>query len=357
VVPYHLLDFSTGPLRIEGVDPNSGYPDGTYYFPDPIRHIVHRGHLLSLPDNWGGPMRSLVFWWLLGTMSREWWARFLDRYGAPFLIGKYDQEDDASRSVLERAFSFAVKVGGLVVSKETDVDIKQAATGSTGDAYERFLTICQREKSKLIVGQTLSSEAQSTGLGSGVANMQSAVSDDIMALDAMLLGETLRDQLFTQLLAINRIPGQAPKISWGAFSPEKHKALADLLVALNNSGIQIRDESLTVLSERLGLELERKVGAATPTLPLTAFAVDQQVALLADQSGDRLAAAAAPALAQGFRGSMAPVRRIIMESRSSDECEQRIREYYADWNPSKISGLMEEALEAYAANGVAASVR
>ena len=47
--------------------------------------------LTSVPDNWGGPMRSIIFWWLLGHMGRDWWARYLDKYGSPFVVGKYDQ--------------------------------------------------------------------------------------------------------------------------------------------------------------------------------------------------------------------------------------------------------------------------
>jgi hypothetical protein len=66
---------------------------------------------------------------------------------------------------------------------------------------------------------------------------------------------------------------------------------------------------------------------------------------------DRIAANGAADLSQAFRGSLAPVRRIILESRSSSECEARLREFYADWNPAKLSALTEEALIAYAANG------
>ena len=91
--------------------------------------------MLTTPDNRGGPMRSLVFWWLLSSMGRDWWARFLDKYGSPFLVGKYDQADDASRGVLERAFQWAVRVGGIVVSKQTEVEIIQASASQSGDAF------------------------------------------------------------------------------------------------------------------------------------------------------------------------------------------------------------------------------
>ena len=111
-------------------------------------------------------MRSLVFWWFFGAMDRESWARFIDRYGSP--LGKYDQADDESRTVLERAFNQATKLFGVVISKETEVELMQASAAPTGEAFEKFHDIACREKSKLIVGQTGSQNTKSTGLGSGV---------------------------------------------------------------------------------------------------------------------------------------------------------------------------------------------
>lgn len=71
---------------------------------------------------------------------------------------------------------------------------------------------------------------------------------------------------------------------------------------------------------------------------------------------DPVAREAAADLAQAFRGSLAPVRRIILESRSSKECEQRLRLFYADWKPDRIAPLVEQALSAYATNGIMAVV-
>ena len=118
-VQHHLLDFRTGRMMIHDVDPDTGIVLPTTRFPDPARYIVHRGHLLTCPDNWGGPMRSILFWWLLSAMDREWWSRFLEKYGSPFLVGKF--ADDEGRGILERAFSLAVRIGGLVISRDIGV--------------------------------------------------------------------------------------------------------------------------------------------------------------------------------------------------------------------------------------------
>jgi len=256
-VPHHLQDYASGRLRI--FDTNAeGVIQMSSHEADPTRYIVHRGHLLTASDNWGGPMRSILFWWLLSAMDREWWGRFLDRFGSPFPVGKYDRGDDQSRSVLERAFSLAVRVGGLVVTKETQVDLMQAAAGQTGEAYEKFLTICQREKSKLIIGQTLSAEAQPTGLGSGTSNMQEGVRQDIRKFDATMLTHTLRHQLFKQFLQANGESGNPPNLIFGSDTSDEVKSTIATLQGIATAGLEPADEAIPVLSARLGVQLRRR---------------------------------------------------------------------------------------------------
>jgi phage gp29-like protein len=255
-VPPQLLDYTTGTMMIHDVD-LSGAILPTKHEPDPRRYIIHRGHLLSSPDNWGGPIRSLMFWWLLSAMSREWWARFLDRYGSGFLVGKYDPNDEGAQGVLERAFMLSTKLGGLVITKETEVEIKQAAASDSGDAFSKFHDICNREKSKLVLGQTLSTESTATGLGSGNAVIQESVRQDIRRFDQIMLAHTHRHQFIQQFCEINRLPGRLPKIGWGSESTEEIKTLITLLENLKRAGLKVSDDSISALSEKTGLSLER----------------------------------------------------------------------------------------------------
>jgi phage gp29-like protein len=289
-------------------------------------------------------------------MDRDWWGRFLDRYGSPFLLGKYESDDADSRNILEQAFKFAVKIGGLVVSKETEVEIMQAAAANTGEAYEKFLSICQREKSKLILGQTLSAEAQPTGMNSGQSAGHEAVRQDIRRFDATLLGITLREQLAAQFLQINLLPGSPPSINWGAESIADSTALATLLSNLFNAGLQVTDASFESLGERFGFQVERKPAGAPGFPSFTALTAPGLKAIpqAAGAALDSISRESSAGLAQAFRGSLAPIRRIVTESHSAEECESRIREFYADWNPARLAPLIGEALEAFSANGAAA---
>ena len=353
-VPHLDLDYTSGFLELWELDPNSGYITGRREAPNPNRYIVHRGHLLQMADFWGGPFRSVLFWWLMGAMDRDWWARFLDRYGSPFIVGKYDPADDAARNILSRAFQAATKIFGLVVSKSTEVELIQAATGQTGEAFKMFLDICNDEKSKLILGQTSSAKQSEGGLSNGGNKQHESVRQDIRQYDQFILSLTLEQQLFRPYLDINGFTGATPRLIWGGVSSEEQSSLGDMVLKFAQAGLEPTDGGISTISERIAFPLQRKAMPA-PTGPqgfgVLPLAAPGRLVLEGNSSVDRLAATGAPALAQAFRGSLAPVRRIVADSRSAQECETRLREFYADWRPDRLSGLVEEALVAYAANG------
>ncbi|PTY03943.1 hypothetical protein DB346_02775 [Verrucomicrobia bacterium LW23] len=400
-VPYELLDYSqcVGELRIRDTNPETGEPLSTVHVPDPNRYIVHRGHLLSTPDHWGGPLRSLLFWWLFATQGREWWIQFLDRFGTPFLVGKYDSNDDASRTLLMRALSVATRLGGLVISRDTEVELKERTSSSQGgDAFQAFHEVACREMSKLIVGQTLSADAQATGMGSGVADAQEQVREDIRQLDATLLSETFKEQLTAQFCAINGLAGILPDMLWAPDSTRQSLALSTLLKQLKESSMEPTDDAIPVLAKRFGFGIRRIAAPSAPSLPglpglpapgtlpagggaplalpgiqdaAKALRMDGHnvtlplpmlIALASRGAEDRheqnLAAndaiinATAPDLARAFRGTLAPIRRIILDSTSPEDCEAKLAAFAANLNAAPTAKVVLEALSAAARNGV-----
>ena len=232
---------------------------------DRARHLVHRGHLLvGIRDNWGGPMRSVLYWWFLSGLIREWWARTSERYGAPFPVGHTDASNQAAIDLLKDAFAAATKIGGLVVDHETQIELMESAITGAADNYERFHAVCNREISKVIVGQTLSGEAAPTGLGSGTSKLQGDVREDIRMFDQLKLGETLRTQLFAPFLDINGLSGRAPKIVWGGLSDTDAQLFGDLLEKLSRAGWEPTDDAIPVVQERVGFAVQRKAAPLAP---------------------------------------------------------------------------------------------
>jgi phage gp29-like protein len=343
-----LLDYSTGCMRLEGVDSHTRMANNTFEPVDTHEFIVHRGHVMSTPDNWGGAMRTLLFWWLFSTQNRDWWTRFLDRYGAPFMVGHFPTGDDESRYTLEAAFSAASRLFGLAISDETKVEVHEVSA-SHGDAFAKYHETAEREKTKLILGQTLSSIASPTGIGGGASGIQGEVRKDIEAFDGLLLGQTVRDQLFAQFLEINALPGRPPTLTFGTEDAGDAKAFAETLKTAADAGWEATDDAAELVGQKLGYPVQRKAASASSAGPAL---FDASTKLLAP--GGVIAQVGAPELAQAFRGHLAPIRRMLRESTSAEDFETQVRTFYADWKPGQIARIVEEGLTAYAVNGAAA---
>ena len=344
-VPYQLLDYREGTLRIFDTD-ERGNALPTSHAPDPARYIVHRGHTLPLPDNWGGPMRAILFWILLRSMSRQWWADLLERFGMPFLKGKYS--DEKGKTVLQRAFAIAQRLGGIVVHKNTEVEIVQAAAGDSSNSHERFIELCNKEISKLVAGQTLSSNAQPTGLGNGATPLQGAVRDDIRKSDCQRLAATLRTQLLAQFCQINAVPGRVPLLVFGSDSAAEMKALIGTVADLAAAGLEPDDDGLAALSERVGFGLRRKAAPApSPGFPAAFHAVP----LAADPAaGKPLEPSGSPA--GEAPPSPDPLAEIVRTSRSSTECLRRLREALATRPLDEQAEELAAAMDSYAAKAL-----
>jgi phage gp29-like protein len=359
-VPDHLFRFVNGCLEVAVCDPVNGQPTGRFVRPDASRYITHRGHLLSrskLPDNWGGPMRALLWWFLLKTQDREWWARFLDRFGTPFPVGKFEKSDDRSRQILERAFRLAGRIGGLAVSSGTAIELIQANTGAA-DAHEKFFRLCNDEISRRILGQTLSSTASPQGLGNGASDLQGQVRGDMSQNDKKRLAQTLREQLFKPFLRLNHIAGAVPNVTFGGEEPEENSTTAEVLSKLKTAGLRLADKSLPVLSKRVGLEIERDPAPApAPAAPgaMPALTTRHLSALPtvseAGVAANSISREAAARLSRIYRGSLAPVRQVVLDSAGPDECLSKLLAVFVDWSPERAAEVVEAAVVAGAWDG------
>lgn len=92
------------------------------------------------------------------------WSQFSEVFGMPIQEYTYDSDDDDSR---KRAIADARATGSLATfihGKDTSLNLLEAGnkTGSA-DVYERFIERCNSEISKLVLGNTLTTESSETG--------------------------------------------------------------------------------------------------------------------------------------------------------------------------------------------------
>ncbi len=333
---------------------------------DPKRHVTHRGHMLAnFRDNWGGPGRAILMWWLFRNLGREWFARGMERYAAPWPVAYTDVTDPMAVALLERAFDLSKKIGGLIVDENSRIELKEAMVQGMAQGYETFHQICNEAISYHITG--LKESQKPGGLNAGQSQFSGTVREDVRMFDMMMLAETCERQIAVPLRDLNGLKGNV-KFVWGGLSDADAATFATFLKTMAEAGFEADDTSLPVVNERTGLTWKRKVAAPVVTIPGQPAKPEPDeeeikplaarlMWLSANGNGasktavDDVVANHATALANAFRGSLAPVREIILQSNSRADAEHKLRTFFADWNPDRIANIVEEAMQVCAARG------
>ena len=207
-------------------------------------------------------------------------------------------------------------------------------------------------------------------MNAGQSTFSSNVREDVRMFDQTLLGKTVVNQIVRPFAQCNGLRGRV-KVVWGGLSDEDASVFADLIVKMKNGGFQLTDESIPIANERTGLSWERVPAPAAAGPGGNAPAVDDGDDLKGFSARlggltwlsagtpagvspvDPVVAQHSAALAQAFRGSLAPVRTILLSSTSRADAEHKLRLFFADWKPERIAQIMEEAMQVCAAQGAA----
>lgn len=342
-----------------------------YIIPTDNNYIIHRGNVLSSePDYLGGPARSLLFWFLFKSFDRDWWVSFMEKWGQPFLKGKYDPADPDAKYSLIEAFQAARRLFGIAVSKETEVEIAQVAT-QNADVFEKFHAIATAEISKLILGQTISATSTNVGFGGGQAAVHEAVRQDYRQFDSLLLSHTIRDQLFIPLAKMNAWnPDLVPYITFGGGTSDAEKsAMGTLLQNITTAGLEITDDGIPIVSDKLGIPLQRRA-VQPPSYGFAGFSThathDREIPFSATRprpANIRSSAAAALAANEAIcEKSLAPYKkalgdqykpilRLLSTSSTRAEFLTRLKNLNLETSPDAVA-VLEDAMSAAAANGI-----
>lgn len=135
----------------------------------PYKFLLTR-HMASSDNPYGIAIFSSCFWpWVFKHSGLKYFAKFAERYGIPWAIGKYPQ--GTTRADVDRlAGNLAAMVEDAVaaVPNDSSVELLAASTGMAQLPQERLIALCNRELSKALTSQTLASDL--TGAGARAAS-------------------------------------------------------------------------------------------------------------------------------------------------------------------------------------------
>lgn len=184
--------------------------------------IIHRNQIndadyfeVELSGGIGGiGVRNYIYWaWWLRDELLSWCIDYMQKVGTLGLLvfwyesgnkeGKAKAEENARKANRSTALTMPVPAGKD--GKTWGVEQLQAGTAGIQALQHMIMEYFERHMERLIVGQTLSSNSEGSGLGgTGVASLHADTKFNILKFDALNLGNTLTEDLVNPIIGANR---------------------------------------------------------------------------------------------------------------------------------------------------------
>lgn len=331
----------------------------------PCGWAVHRHKAKSGYVARGGLHRILAWPYLFKNFSVRDLAEFLEIYGLPLRVGTYGAgaSKDEKLALLRAVSEIGHNAAGII-PEGMKIDFQSAAQG-TEEPYDAMIGWCERTQSKVILGGTLTSQADGKSSTNALGNVHNEVRHDLMVSDARQLASTIKRDIIFAICALNFGMGdrrRMPDFLFDTRSPEDMKLYAESLPKLVGIGMKIprswAHEKLAIPEPKEGeevLEVARPEMVVPPelrareeprkTVAMTYRAVltnDQGEVVYPDQHALDLAAGSLPA--EALSGEMAKLLAPAIEAIQAGEDPDRAIEALVAAYPNLDDGAVAELL-------------
>lgn len=201
------------------------YPAGLPEEEQKYRFVFHQFRKKSDPVR-QGKIRVLAWLHCFQNWPIKDLFSFIERFGMPFVVAKVDQNAwENERQALHSMIRSFGPNGGGVFTRETEVQLLNAANTGGDNVYFRALEFTRAAIYTLIVGQ-LASSSDSSGMSNGDA--QTAVRQDILEADARAIEATVYAQIAAPWTLFQFGDHVAvPELHFQVEPPEDEKAAAE----------------------------------------------------------------------------------------------------------------------------------
>lgn len=143
----------------------------------------------------------------------KFWLTFLEKFGMPTGLGKYDPDaTDGERAKLLAATRAIHQDSGIIIPKGMELSLVEASRSGTAD-YKSLYDTMNAAIQKATLGQTATTQGTPGKLGN--EDQQGQVKDDIVKADADLVCASFNDRVVPQLMAWNFPDAELPRV-WRA---------------------------------------------------------------------------------------------------------------------------------------------
>ncbi len=225
------------------------------------------------------------------------WLVFLEKFGAPTALGRFDPgATPEERQRLLAALRAIRTDAGVIIPKGMEIELLEAARSGTGD-YKTLHDTMDETIAKAILGQTMTTD---NGSSKSQAEVHMEVRQDIVKADADLICESFNLGPVRWLTMFNFAGAEPPRVFRRVEEPEDASTIAERDAKVAQLGFR---PSLDYIRQTYGDHWEERTAtpAASAGEPAAAFAEPERVAQARADAQARLDAIAAGAAQQGAR--------------------------------------------------------
>lgn len=326
----------------------------------PFKFISHTVKAKSGLPVRSGIARVAAWAWMFKAFTQRDWAVFAQTYGQPIRIGRFDSTASATdKQTLWRAVANIAGDCAALIPKGMEIEFIQAPNlGAAADLYEKRADWLDRQISKLVVGQTGTTDSKQGGLGDGGNKVHERVSDDIEKADCKGLAATLNRDLVRPWVDLERGPrprGKYPRIKIERPKPEDLDRLSSALAKLVPLGLRVQQSEIR---DKFGLAdpdagaelLAPPTPAVVPPTPTVALQSQQlQAAAPATQIADRMVTEALPTI-DAWLGDL---QAMMSAASSLGELGEMVRAAYPQLDGAALAATLGDGFAAAHAVGIA----
>lgn len=188
------------------------------------------------------------------------WSDYSELFGMPIRIGKTNMKDFEARRSMETMLKQMGKAAYGLFDPETSLEFIETSNSDSFNVYNELINLCNKEISKAILGQTMTTE---DGSSKSQAQVHQDVSDEYGEKDRRFIEFLINDDLIPRMVAL----GFDLKNCYFKFDYSDKLTLKDeseLLVNILNTGKYDVDESY--ITEKYGIPV-KQVLQQSPIIP------------------------------------------------------------------------------------------
>jgi len=181
----------------------------------PDRKFLLPRHHASYQNPYGERILARCFWPVAFKKGGfKFWAIFTEKYGMPWVVGKVPRRTtEPDRTALLSRLASMVQDAVAVINDDETVEIMEAkGKQGTADVYERLISTSNREISKAVLGQTLSTELDKGGSYAATEG-HLEVRQDIVDMDKRMVCAAFNN-FFNWVTELNFADADPPEFSF-----------------------------------------------------------------------------------------------------------------------------------------------